>query len=94
MSGCKKYKGIDIFKTLKKFKSNLNVYDPIPDPDQVKIEYNISLLESIENIRFDAVIIAVAHEIFKNLNLKNIIRDKSVIYDVKGLFNQNFDGKL
>ena len=87
-------KVIDIITTLKKYKCNVNVYDPIADPNQVKIEYNISLLESLNNMKFDSVIIAVAHEVFKNLNLKKIIKNKSVIYDVKGLLNQNFDGKL
>lgn len=47
-----------------------------------------------QNKKFDSVILAVAHEIFKELNITSLLIEKYVIYDVKGMLSVEVDGRL
>jgi UDP-N-acetyl-D-galactosamine dehydrogenase len=78
-------KVIDVIHELKDFGTQVDVYDPWAERHEVKIEYGIDLLSKEYLPIFDeyqAIILAVSHAQFKNLNLKK--NDKQVIYDVKG----------
>ncbi len=86
---------IDIISELKEYNTNVIVCDPLADKDAVKHEYGIELTEYNKNIKADAVIVAVSHNIFKrNLTLDALKRhlanrkSKGVIVDVKGLFDK------
>ncbi len=88
---------MDIYSTLKEYTNNITVYDPWANPDAVKYEYGISIVSTLPNDRkFDAIILAVAHKEFLNLNLKNLKEyETSVIYDVKGIVHRDIiDGRL
>jgi UDP-N-acetyl-D-glucosamine/UDP-N-acetyl-D-galactosamine dehydrogenase len=91
---------IDIYSTLTEYTNNISVYDPWANPEKVKKEYDITLesktLDEIKG-KFDAVILAVAHAEFKDINLRNFLEDydKGVVYDVKGVINRNqIDARL
>nr|WP_295869740.1 nucleotide sugar dehydrogenase [uncultured Chitinophaga sp.] len=79
-------KVVDILNTLKGYDVNISIYDPWADPADVKHEYNWECVKSIgtEN-KFDAVLLAVAHNEFNDLNIKSMCKDNAVIYDVKGI---------
>lgn len=81
---------IDIINELKDFGCNVDVYDPWADKVDVKREYNINLLDKFDASNYKSIILAVAHDEFKALNLKT---DKNVIYDIKSILN-NADGRL
>lgn len=81
---------IDIINELKDFGCNIDVYDPWADKVDVKREYNINLLDKFDTSNYKSIILAVAHDEFKALNLKT---DKNVIYDIKSILN-NADGRL
>lgn len=87
---------IDIINELKSYEIHVSVVDPIANPDEVKSEYDLLLNRSIpQNMVFDAVILAVAHDIFKDLELDNVLNIENVIYDVKGILGKkNIDGRL
>ncbi len=90
-------KVIDIYNAMKEYGTFIKVFDPWADPVEVMHEYNIKVINNIENehIKFDAVILAVAHQEFKKVNIKSVIKDKSVIFDVKGeISNEFIDGRL
>ena len=89
-------KVVDIYHTLKEFTDNITIYDPWADADLVRKEYGIDIVNYLpENESFDAAILAVSHNEFSNLNLKSLMKDKSVIYDVKGFLDRNIiDGRL
>ena len=63
------------------------------DPDFTKKEYNIDITNELPQEKFDATIMAVAHNEFQNLNIDQIGKDRNVIYDVKWLFKEA-DGRL
>ncbi|MEQ8925667.1 MAG: nucleotide sugar dehydrogenase [Fulvivirga sp.] len=73
---------IDVIEELEDFGANIEVYDPEADKDEVKHEYGIELLDSIEG-RYNAIILAVGHMQFKDMDLKKHTDEKSVVYDVK-----------
>jgi UDP-N-acetyl-D-galactosamine dehydrogenase len=102
-------KVVDIYRTLEEYTRNITVYDPWANPEKVKKEYGVEIaprcyLPSVgEGLRrslltphsFDAVILAVAHDEFKALDVKSLIRDGGVIYDVKGVLPRDIvDGRL
>lgn len=89
----------DIYLTLKEYTDNIVVYDPWVNQDSVKCEYGISLqLIDLNNMQpeFDAVVLAVAHQAFKNINLRSLLRiPNGVVYDVKGCVDIRYiDGRL
>lgn len=89
-------KVVDICHTLNEFTDNITIYDPWADVDLVKKEYNIDITNTLpENELFDAAILAVAHKEFLNTDLKRLMKENSVIYDVKGILDRAIvDGRL
>lgn len=93
-------KVIDIISELKEYGINVFVADPIADENEVKREYGVDLTK-FENIKnMDAVIVAVGHKEYMELNLESIKKlyeekpaslnseDKLVLVDVKGIFDK------
>jgi UDP-N-acetyl-D-galactosamine dehydrogenase len=87
-------KVIDIIKSLKEFGVQVSVFDPWANPDEVMHEYYVISSKTIPNKKFDGIIAAVAHKEFHDINFKNYLKEKSVIYDVKGFLKEEVQGKL
>ncbi len=96
---------IDVIRELEEFGVNVDVYDPWADPQEVKQEYGIELMENeklkIEN--YDGIVLAVAHKEFKEIEkeLKKFKTQNSafstnlVVYDIKSFFDKSIvDGRL
>ncbi len=81
-------KVIDIINELKSFGCKINVFDPWADKEEVKHEYGIDILSNIDEIKdkkFEGVVLAVAHNQFKELDFVSLRTDGAVVYDVKGI---------
>ena len=89
-------KVIDILNELKTYNINITIVDPLADPEEVFKEYQICTLKTIpEKKMYDTVILAVGHKEFINIELDNLLKNNSVVYDVKGILNKkNIDGRL
>ena len=89
-------KVVDIYHTLNEFTDNITIYDPWADADLVRKEYDIEITNVLpENESFDAAILAVSHNEFSKFNLKSLMKENSVIYDVKGFLDRDIiDGRL
>jgi len=81
-------KVIDVIRELQEFGTQVDVYDPWANPAEVRHEYGIDLKEHISGT-YDAVILAVAHKVFRDLNLQALKHEKTVIYDVKGFYEKS-----
>ncbi|GKH60909.1 nucleotide sugar dehydrogenase [Campylobacter ureolyticus] len=81
---------IDAIKELKEFGCNVDVYDPWADRNEVLKEYNLNLIENLNLNNYDAVVLAVAHDEFKNLDFSNL---DAVTFDIKGIL-ENANGRL
>jgi UDP-N-acetyl-D-galactosamine dehydrogenase len=88
-------KVIDIFLELQQFNMNVDVYDPHADKHEVKEEYGIDLVESISD-KYDAIILAVSHKEFLELDMRAICASSnSIIYDIKSFLERSLvDARL
>lgn len=93
-------KVVGIINTLKEYTENIDVLDSWAHADSVKKEYGIIINQNISeelNGKYDAVILAVAHREFSDIDVRNFLkdRDKGVVYDVKGILPKHVvDGRL
>jgi UDP-N-acetyl-D-galactosamine dehydrogenase len=80
---------VDIIKELETYGVNIHVYDPWVDPEEAVAEYGINPIVTLEDGKFDAIVLAVSHEQFKQMDIKQVRalgKPDSVIYDLKYLF--------
>ena len=88
-------KVVDIYNALKEYTSNITVYDPWANAAHVEEEYHVPIKNTLPNDRFDVIILAVAHNEFLSMDLKSLLRDNGLIYDVKGILPRDIvDGRL
>ena len=81
-------KVIDIVKELQQFNINVDVYDPHADKKEVEKEYNIKLQNNIHS-KYDAIVLAVPHSYFLNLNYHELKKNSnSIIFDLKGFLDR------
>jgi UDP-N-acetyl-D-galactosamine dehydrogenase len=76
-------KVIDLYQSLKSFGLKVEVYDPWAKKAAVKEEYDINLIDAIYNKKYDAIVLAVSHKEFKNIDILKLKNKKSVVYDIK-----------
>jgi len=82
-------KVIDIYRELKSYEAEVDVYDPWANKEQVKKDFDIDLKESIENEKYNGIILAVGHREFKSLDFKDLSSEKVVIYDTKAIIDRS-----
>jgi len=82
-------KVIDVYKELVEFGLVTEIYDPIVDNSLVINEYGISCIENLIENQYDLVIIAVTHTQFLTLEYKKLAKNKSIIFDLKGMIPKN-----
>jgi UDP-N-acetyl-D-galactosamine dehydrogenase len=88
-------KVIDIYNELKQFKLNVDIYDPWADPTEVKHEYDLDLLPNLNGKKYDAVILAVAHDNFSKINFEELQANNTVIFDTKSFLERSLvDARL
>lgn len=89
----------DIIKELKEYNVKISVVDPIADKNEAKREYNVEL-EKLENIKdLDAIILAVGHDEYKEIDLKDLEKyylnkENKILIDVKGIIDKEEASKL
>lgn len=75
---------IDIYQELKNFDLQIDVYDPWTEPEVVMKEYGITVLNELPKQEYSSVILAVAHKVFSNLDIRSFVNN-GVVFDVKGV---------
>lgn len=82
---------VDVIKALQEYETNITTFDPWAHPEEVEHEYGISstqqLLLNGEQKRYDAIVLGVAHNEFKQLDLGLLKKENAIVYDVKGILN-------
>ena len=80
-------KAVDVVNELVDFGTNVTIYDPCANPEEVKAEYGLTSQNTLPTKKYDAIVLTVSHKEFQNLNLKSLKKEKAVVYDVKNFFN-------
>lgn len=79
---------VDVIEALEEYSIKVTTYDPWASPKEVEHEYGIQSTDQIPTQKFDAIVLGVSHQEFTDLNLNTLRKEKSIIYDVKGVLNQ------
>lgn len=91
-------KVVDLVEGFEGYNCNVDVYDPWVNNDQAIIEYNIETADQPKEGMYDAIVLAVAHDLFREFSLEQIKalgKDNHIIYDIKYLFNSTeVDGRI
>jgi len=80
---------IDIIREFQSYDIDVDIFDPWASFEEVKDEYGLNLIcdaSSLEN-SYNGIVIAVSHREFKNLKITYLKADKSVVFDVKSMFD-------
>lgn len=92
---CRNTKVADIVKALNEYNLNIDIYDPWASPAIAKHEYDIDITNDVPTSKYDAIILAVSHKEFAELDVKAFVNEKHVIFDVKGFLDKEMvDGRL
>ncbi|MRH99174.1 nucleotide sugar dehydrogenase [Kriegella sp. EG-1] len=87
-------KAVDVIANLKSYDSDITIYDPWASPEEVGHEYSLETTNTLPNNKFDAIVLTVAHNEYLELDLRNMLTDNGVLYDVKGILKCKIDGRL
>ena len=91
-------KVVDVIRELERFGAIVEVHDPWADRRETRHEYGLSLTGALKPQRYDAVVMAVGHDKFKELGIRGVrklCKPKHVVYDIKHVFkSEQTDGRL
>lgn len=86
---------IDMHRALSEYGLKITLCDPWANPSEVHHEYGLESFKELPAKKFDAVVLGVAHNEFMDLDFFSLKKEKSVLYDVKGILkDKDVDGKL
>ena len=81
-------KVIEVFNELNDYGLETEIYDPFASKVEVKKEFNLDLIPEL-NKKYNLIILAVAHDEFKNINIENLkINKNSIVFDLKAFLNR------
>jgi UDP-N-acetyl-D-galactosamine dehydrogenase len=79
---------IDVIRELESYGASVDVYDPLADRKEVEHEYGLKLVESLDK-KYHAIILAVSHKEFSELDWSKIRNHNTVVYDVKSFLDRS-----
>lgn len=85
---------VDVVKALKDYGIVVTIFDPLANNDEVNKEYKLETISSLPEKEFDALVLGVAHSEFLKIDFSNLQKEKSLIYDVKGVLGSLADNRL
>ena len=80
---------INIYYALKEYCAEITIYDPWVNPSMAMHEYSVNVINSLPEGKYDVAIVAVAHTIFEQLDIRSLLKERHVIYDVKGIIDRS-----
>ncbi|MCD9504143.1 Vi polysaccharide biosynthesis UDP-N-acetylglucosamine C-6 dehydrogenase TviB [Photobacterium phosphoreum] len=84
---------VDIISELAEYNINVDIYDPWVSPDEAQHEYGVEVCTDKPEQQYDAVILAVAHDQFKEMSneeYRTLTKSESIIYDLKYVLDSQF----
>lgn len=72
-------KVVDVIRELKEYNTNVTIYDPWANPEEVEHEYGLEIETKLPNGKFDAVVLAVSHKEFDTVNSRSLLKSNGII---------------
>lgn len=82
---------VDVVSELKEFGVNVDVHDPMADSEEAITEYNLNLVDAPGHNTYDAVLLAVAHDRYRDAGIADLRaygREQHVFFDIKSVFSE------
>jgi len=89
-------KVIDIYHELCEFGANVDIYDPWASAQEVRHEYGVEIIDKLDASKnYEAIVLAVAHDEFKDIDFEKYHTGGAVIFDAKAVVDRRWvDGRL
>ena len=89
-------KVVDIYRELCEFGLNVDIYDPWASAEEVKHEYNVDIISEMDiHKKYQAILLAVSHDEFKEIDFEKYYNEGAVIFDAKAVVDRRWvDGRL
>jgi len=78
-------RSIDVISNLENYSIEVDVYDPWASPEEVLMEYGLTIYNEAPNKKYEVIVLCVAHNEFLALDLNTLKKEESIVYDVKGV---------
>lgn len=85
---------VDVIRALREYGITVTVFDPWANPEEVDHEYKVKTTTTLPVCKFDAIVLGVAHKEFMSMDFTSMKKEKSVVYDVKGILGAKADTRL
>jgi len=85
---------VDVIAALEDYGVKVTTFDPWANPIEVNHEYSIESVTDLPTNKFDAIVLGVAHNEFLNIDLNSLKKNRSIVYDVKGIIAEKADSRL
>lgn len=85
---------VDVVRAFLDYGIQVTIYDPWANPEEVAHEYGLTTINELPKTIFDAIVLGVAHKAFLGMDYAALRKEKSILYDVKGVLQVPVDGKL
>lgn len=82
-------KVVDVVRNLEDYGINVSIFDPWANPEEAQYEYGLEIMATLPSKKYEAVVLAVSHKEFEGINVKNLLLENGIIYDVKGILEKN-----
>lgn len=87
-------KAIDVINNLKAYGAQLTVFDPWASKKEVKKEFGLEIINTLPHKKYAAIVLAVSHKEFLEIDIRNSLTKDGVLYDVKNVLKCKVEGKL
>ena len=74
---------VDVIRSLKEYETNVMIYDPWANSDEVQHEYGLNILSEIPELKFDVVVVAVSHREFEKIDYTALVKNDGIKYSLK-----------
>lgn len=85
---------VDVVHALEDYGIEVTIFDPWAKPEEVKHEYGLNTVSELPTSTFDAIVLGVAHNEFRAIDFSKLKNSNGVLFDVKGILNEQADGRL
>jgi UDP-N-acetyl-D-galactosamine dehydrogenase len=86
-------KAVDVVYALKEYDTNITIYDPLANDEELMQEYGLKSTKIKPTQTFDAIVLTVSHKEFKNLDFPSLKNQKAILYDVKNILEESIKDK-
>ena len=88
-------RAIDVYEELRSYNVNVDVYDPWANAEEVKDEFGVTPISNITDKQYHSVILTVAHKEYLEIDLRSLLVEEGILYDVKGVLPlEEIDARL